>query len=159
MNVANIYKILTKEIKKIKKELMQNNNSNNEQVNKTKKIVLDMIEKIEIQNFIPAMKEFENNSEWKKLVIAFYSETNQGKSTIIEALRLYFGETTKQYDKFDGEIIGNGKSDFTRQIKSYDFTHKGESFTLLDVPGIEGDESEVLDEIYKATQKAHVVFM
>lgn len=34
--------------------------------------------------------------EFKTFTIAFYGETNAGKSTIIESLRLYFNEATKQ---------------------------------------------------------------
>lgn len=35
------------------------------------------------------------DAEWDIFTIAFYGETNAGKSTLIEALRIYFGEKTK----------------------------------------------------------------
>lgn len=35
------------------------------------------------------------NTEWKRYTIAFYGETNAGKSTIIETLRIILGEKTK----------------------------------------------------------------
>lgn len=58
----------------------------------------------------------------------------------------------------DGEIIGDGRSDFTRDTVSYLFDVDGQQFALLDVPGIEGDESKVSRQIWNAVQKAHAVF-
>ncbi|MCH2455701.1 MAG: hypothetical protein MK192_08425 [Idiomarina sp.] len=58
----------------------------------------------------------------------------------------------------DGEIIGNGQPDFTQQTQRYDFTVNGQHFALLDVPGIEGKEGQVVHEIEKAVQTAHAVF-
>lgn len=58
----------------------------------------------------------------------------------------------------DGKIIGDGKSDFTRVVTSYDLEYEDNKFTLLDLPGIEGNEKIVIDEITNAIEKAHVVF-
>ncbi|WP_181332148.1 GTPase [Helicobacter pylori] len=58
----------------------------------------------------------------------------------------------------DGAIIGDGRSDFTTETKSYTLKHGNKTFTLLDVPGIEGDEKKVIQQISNATQKAHAVF-
>ncbi|GAA8013711.1 hypothetical protein JP0556_06250 [Helicobacter pylori] len=58
----------------------------------------------------------------------------------------------------DGAIIGDGRSDFTKKTKSYTFKHNNQSFVLLDVPGIEGDEKKVKQQISNATQKAHAIF-
>ncbi|WP_313337951.1 DUF726 domain-containing protein [Stutzerimonas nitrititolerans] len=58
----------------------------------------------------------------------------------------------------DGEIIGDGRADFTRQTQRYDFELDGQPFALLDVPGIEGKEGLVLDQIEQAVQTAHAVF-
>lgn len=149
-------------------------------------------------NAIKSAQDYKNNAEFNTFVIAFYGETNAGKSTIIEALRIYFDEASKQkeraefdknykqykaYDKgffgkilaffmpflktnalekaikfSDGVIIGDGRSDFTRKSQIYHFDNKGIKFDILDVPGIEGKENAVIDEILKATKKAHCVF-
>lgn len=149
-------------------------------------------------NAIKSAQDYKNNAEFDTFVIAFYGETNAGKSTIIEALRIYFDEASKQkeraefdknykrykaYDKgffgkilaffmpflkakaleksikfSDGVIIGDGRSDFTRKSQIYHFDDKGIKFDILDVPGIEGKENAVIDEILKATKKAHCVF-
>ncbi|MGL2825436.1 GTPase [Helicobacter pylori] len=58
----------------------------------------------------------------------------------------------------DGAIIGDGRSDFTLKTRSYSFQYNHQTFTLLDVPGIEGDEQKVIDQISNATQKAHAIF-
>lgn len=58
----------------------------------------------------------------------------------------------------DGEIIGDGRADFTRKTQRYDLELNGQPFALLDVPGIEGKEGLVLSEIGRAVQTAHAVF-
>ncbi len=58
----------------------------------------------------------------------------------------------------DGAIIGDGRSDFTLKTQSYPFQYNHQNFTLLDVPGIEGREQKVIDQISNATQKAHAIF-
>lgn len=58
----------------------------------------------------------------------------------------------------DGAIIGTGKSDFTLETTSYNFTIGEQQFALLDIPGIEGKEIKVMDAIWRGVQKAHAVF-
>lgn len=58
----------------------------------------------------------------------------------------------------DGQIIGDGRSDFTRDSTSYQFNINQNPIVMIDVPGIEGDEKQVQDEINKSVQKAHAVF-
>ncbi len=58
----------------------------------------------------------------------------------------------------DGAIMGDGRSDFTLKTRSYSFQCNHQTFILLDVPGIEGSEKKVIDQISNATQKAHAIF-
>lgn len=58
----------------------------------------------------------------------------------------------------DGATIGDGRSDFTLKTQSYPFQYNHQNFILLDVPGIEGSEQKVIDQISNATQKAHAIF-
>ncbi|EMH35882.1 hypothetical protein HMPREF1425_00656 [Helicobacter pylori GAM71Ai] len=58
----------------------------------------------------------------------------------------------------DGAAIGDGRSDFTLKTRSYPFQYNHQNFILLDVPGIEGSEQKVIDQISNATQKAHAIF-
>lgn len=60
-------------------------------------------------------------------------------------------------DNSDGRII-NANTDFTKEMQIYQFQYDGINFNILDLPGIEGKEENVIDEIEKAVQKAHVVF-
>ena len=116
------------------------------------------------------------------LVIAFFGETNAGKSTVIDTFRIIFDEETRRkaiekankkslvsriFGKkdpnqtiigVDGTIVGDGRSDFTKTYDEYDMNIDGRKFTLIDVPGIEGNEAEYKDGIKKALQKAHCVF-
>ncbi len=72
-----------------------------------------------------------------------------------ESSRHVFSELEKLQD---GEIIGDGRSDFTLETKSYTLKHNNQSFVLLDVPGIESDEKKVKQQISDATRKAHAIF-
>lgn len=105
-----------------------------------------------------AQKELSSSHEetvWDNLVIAFFGETNAGKSTIIETFRILFDD---KREKEDGLIVGYGRHDFTKVYEEYQLSIEGHPFTLIDVPGIEGEESKYKDEISKALHKAHCVF-
>lgn len=45
--------------------------------------------------FKAEIDELEQNSEWDKFCISFFGETNAGKSTIIESLRIIYNEETR----------------------------------------------------------------
>lgn len=105
-----------------------------------------------------AQKELSSSHEetvWDNLVIAFFGETNAGKSTIIETFRILFDD---KREKGDGLIVGDGRHDFTKVYEEYHLSIEGHPFTLIDVPGIEGNESEFEEGIKKALHKAHCVF-
>ena len=59
---------------------------------------------------------------------------------------------------FDGKIIGTGIPDFTQSCVEYYFNQEEKPFTLIDVPGIEGNESEYQTIIMDAVSKSHCVF-
>ncbi|MBR3619325.1 MAG: 50S ribosome-binding GTPase [Bacteroidaceae bacterium] len=108
--------------------------------------------------------EVKNGAVWDNLVIAFFGETNAGKSTIIETFRILFGEEERTSnlkrnpEGVDGLIVGTGVSDCTQVYKEYKMKIFGVPFTLIDVPGIEGNESLYENEIKNALNKAHFVF-
>lgn len=60
--------------------------------------------------------------------------------------------------RVDGTIIGTGEADFTKGNTCYTLNYKGKVFQLLDVPGIEGDESKFAHMVKEAVAKAHLVF-
>lgn len=47
------------------------------------------------QKFSSELEELERNVEWHTFTIAFFGETNAGKSTIIESLRILFDEESR----------------------------------------------------------------
>lgn len=126
------------------------------------KIIAIFISPIEKTQFINAEKKL------SQLTLQAENESNQIKKTVIDLTakkdrliqdhKLLERETNRLIQYADGQIIGNGKSDFTRDNTEYDFNVNGQEFTLIDVPGIEGDESIVKAPINHAVSKAHAVF-
>lgn len=104
-----------------------------------------------------------NDMSWDKLVIGFFGETNAGKSTITESLRILLNEESRKLlrqrkGNCDGEIVGDGRQDFTQDYHEYQMNIKGNNFMLIDVPGIEGKENLFKGKIGEALRKAHVIF-
>lgn len=98
-----------------------------------------------------------NKIKWE----AITAETNK----VVEALDARRSDRTEAEDSIaqlvplqDGNIIGNGRSDFTLQSHAYRFTANDQKFQLIDVPGIEGDEHQVMSAIEASVKKAHAVF-
>lgn len=88
----------------------------------------------------------ENNIDLVHRLIHILKEQKQ-----LEGLRVF-------PNRVDGQIIGTGEADFTKDNVSYHFDYKDKTFQLIDVPGIEGDESKYEHLVHKAIAKAHLVF-
>lgn len=58
----------------------------------------------------------------------------------------------------DGKIIGTGRSDYTQGSTIYNLSIGEKSFALIDIPGIEGDESSFESVIQESLDKAHAIF-
>ncbi|GAA8190533.1 hypothetical protein HpBT143_09570 [Helicobacter pylori] len=185
--MKNIYFNVEKSIKDLQK-IFKNTDDKDERLKKFNQEALEVFQKLEFES-LKELESLKNNEEWEKFTIAFYGETGAGKSTLIECLRLFFKEPGKinQQKRFkrlyanvknpnyvknyrgnehaeleklqDGAIIGDGRSDFTLETKSYTLKHNNQSFVLLDIPGIEGDEKKVIDEISDATKKPMLFFI
>lgn len=179
--MKNIYLDVKASIENLQ-NIFKNTDNENERLKKSNQEALEVFQKLEFES-LKELESLKDNEEWENFTIAFYGETGAGKSTIIECLRLFFRERSKmdQQERFkrlysekndrgsghallglerlqDGAIIGDGRSDFTLETKSYTLKHNNKTFTLLDVPGIEGDERKVIQQISNATQKAHAIF-
>ncbi len=184
--MKNIYIDVKKSIKDLQK-IFENTDGGDERLRAFNQKALENFKNLESEG-LKELESLKNNEEWEKFTIAFYGETGAGKSTLIECLRLFFKEPSKmdQQERFkrlyanvknsnyvknyrgsehaeleklqDGAIIGDGRSDFTLETKSYTLKYNNQSFVLLDVPGIEGDEKKVKQEISNATKKAHAIF-
>ncbi|MFP6293783.1 AAA family ATPase [Helicobacter pylori] len=181
--MKNIYSGVEKSIKDLQ-NIFKNTDDKDEKLKRFNQEALEVFQKLESES-LKELESLKNNEEWENFAIAFYGETGAGKSTLIECLRMFFKERSKmdQQERFrqlysnyvknhrgsghalleleklqDGAIIGDGRSDFTLKIQSYPFQYNHQTFTLLDVPGIEGDEQKVVSQISNATQKAHAIF-
>ncbi|MGN8478459.1 GTPase [Helicobacter pylori] len=179
--MKNIYLGVEKSIKELQ-SIFKNTDDKDEKLKQFNQEALKVFQQLELKS-LKELESLKNNEEWENFTIAFYGETGAGKSTLIECLRLFFKERSKmneqecfkqlyseknhrgnghvllELEKFqDGAIIGDGRSDFTLETKSYTLKHNNKIFTLLDVPGIEGSEKKVIDQISNATQKAHAIF-
>ncbi|MFV0576491.1 MAG: hypothetical protein ACK5NC_13910 [Vibrio sp.] len=104
-------------------------------------------------------------SEIKSKKVQEQLEINNKKELLQKELRKHKIEEeslenkAKKLEKFaDGQIIGDGLPDYTRENTIYDFDLSGQLFSLIDVPGIEGNESIVTKPIEEAVRKAHAVF-
>lgn len=58
----------------------------------------------------------------------------------------------------DGKIIGTGRADYTQGSTIYDLSIDGKTFSLIDIPGIEGDESRFEETIKSSLDKSHTIF-
>ncbi|MFT2745634.1 GTPase [Helicobacter pylori] len=178
--MKNIYFGVEKSIKDLQ-NIFKNTDDKDEKLKRFNQEALESFQKLERES-LKELESLKNNEEWENFTIAFYGETGAGKSTLIECLRMFFKEQSKmdQQERFkwlyanmknyrgnehaelkelqDGAIIGDGRSDSTLETKSYTLKHNNQSFVLLDVPGIEGDEKKVKQQISNAAQKAHAIF-
>lgn len=272
MDVRQIYKIIIDKIEDIVGVITTPDNHSMQlkrSEEMTQKMLSELQEKTQVE-----LKHLEQQAVWDKLMIAFYGETNSGKSTTVEALRLLLDEPTKQHERKafkkinkryekqldklnlrvekikekhnksinnceerlvkhkqfmevaanssfynllnririklgglpgpygdkkkrrleeihnrlvttnpleedhkvlkikkrvedykkaltplqDGATIGNGEQDFTQSSKEYDFEISGKQVGIIDMPGIEGKESDTEDAIRKTMDKVHCVF-
>ncbi|GAA6812087.1 hypothetical protein HpHCM73_08520 [Helicobacter pylori] len=178
--MKNIYFDVEKSIKDLQK-IFENTDGADERLRESNQEALELFKNLESES-LKELESLKNNEEWEKFTIAFYGETGAGKSTLIECLRLFFKELGKmdQQERFkqlyanmknyrdsehaelkelqDGAIMGDGRSDVTLETESYTLKHINQNFVLLDVPGIEGDEKKVKQQISDATKKAHAIF-
>lgn len=135
---------------------------------------------------ISTIPDFLKNKKELNHIIICIKKTNKERESIIdkydliekeaeeEIKKLYEKEPNiKEYEQYknklvykqkdiikysDGFIIGDGRSDFTRKATRYEFEIENKTIAVLDLPGIEGAEQKIIEEILKGLQKAHVVF-
>ena len=152
--VKELYKTLINNLKQVQTQIATIN-ANNSQLTKLQTNFVNEFS-IQIDDVDSIMNQTINGMVWDNLVIAFFGETNAGKSTTIETLRILFDKNKQQGT--DGLIVGDGQADFTKSYAEYHLSILGKPFTLIDVPGIEGKEEDFQGDIKRALQQAHLVF-
>jgi len=91
--MENIYKDALKQTNEVMRALeIQSEDVGLSQAIETSRTIFKQL-KVETD---ATLQELDKNAEWNSLTVAFYGETNAGKSTIIETLRIIMGEKTKQ---------------------------------------------------------------
>jgi len=88
----NIYLVVANEVAKLLGKL--SGSSNNDKVSQATDVARATLEKIK-SDVEQRMNELERDAEWNTFSIAFYGETNVGKSTVIETLRILLREQSK----------------------------------------------------------------
>ena len=75
-----------------------------EEENAELELIMAQLEEINSE-FKQEIEKLEKSSEWEKYCVAFFGETNAGKSTIIESLRIIFDEDQRraELDRQDKE--------------------------------------------------------
>ncbi|MFT2724965.1 AAA family ATPase [Helicobacter pylori] len=179
--MKNIYFDVKNSIKDLQK-IFENTDGCDVRLRAFNQEALEFFKNLESES-LKELESLKNNEELEKFTIAFYGETGAGKSTLIECLRLFFKEPSKmdQQERFkrlyanmknhessehaeleklqDGAIIGDGRSDFILETESYTLKHNNQSFVLLDVPGIEGDEKKLNSKFLTLLKKPMLFFM
>lgn len=163
------------ELNEIKKAI------NEERSRSFKNFILWLLKKLPEQKNLPAIKDKIKENDLKikeietseKTINKKIEKINKETSTLensknkeineydkqIVLLDKKIQDINKELEKYcDGKIIGDGSSDYTRDVTAYEIENNGKKFCLLDLPGIEGNEKLVLDNINKAVKKSHAVF-
>lgn len=103
------------------------------------------------------INELKDNSEWDRFTIAFYGETNAGKSTLIETLRILLNEKEKlkdreKYQKIDENInsLKNEREVYDNKIK--ESVQKYEQALDSIMKNLKNSEIE-LDELRESLKK------
>lgn len=113
----------------------------------------------EAQALLPQVEQQAKEVDRKTKEIEIKSNEKKEYQSKIERLENKKKELLQDLEKYsDGQIIGDGRSDFTQAVGEYPFEIEGKKFEILDLPGILGNEKEVQAAIDKGVEKAHVVF-
>lgn len=119
-NPIMIYEELQQELNKSLIGINDLETKNNDILKQKDKLLKELNE---IDNALSEELEFlKENSEWEKYSIAFFGETNAGKSTILEALRIIFKEKERQQNilsnRLKQEEFANTYIDKAKEIET-----------------------------------------
>lgn len=115
---TEIYKFILTKVEELKGYIFKMELSDKEAQEKQEEIkeALDSI----VYKLNRNINELKDNSEWDKFTIAFYGETNAGKSTLIETLRILLNEKEKLKDREKYKEIDNCINSLKAEREVYD---------------------------------------
>lgn len=95
-NPKDIYQFVNKEVDKLANQIqtLAHNKLNIEQNPLDTQRTYQTVQKLQT-GIEKSINDLKKNAEWESLQIAFFGETNAGKSTIIETLRILLNEPSK----------------------------------------------------------------
>ena len=75
------------------------------------------------ESFKKEINKLESSSEWDKFCLAFFGETNAGKSTIVESLRIIYDEESRRskivtQQKEYADLLNEHIKDFEKVVES-----------------------------------------
>ena len=94
IDIKNIYDYLGQKVDEVQSRLKQKNKDEEESETQAKELAYESISQCKMI-LDKNIDEYKKNQELDTYTIAFYGETNAGKSTLIETLRLFFKEKSK----------------------------------------------------------------
>ncbi len=111
------------------------------------------------QKYYQELLDLKNNEEVFQQKIAIEKGNLIKQLTDIKNQQQQIYQQSKKLNYLaDGHIIGTGESDFTKDNTVYSFNINGKPINIIDVPGIEGNESIVINAVWEAVRRAHIVF-
>lgn len=159
-NFENEAKKITQEIEELKNKIAE--------IKKNFSFSEKLLYFLHLKKIVEQATLKQNENDLKEMKTNYEKELNellQQQNDLTEKLKNQNSEKEKILEKAkqlvefeDGKIIGDGRSDFTRENHIYEFQYDNYKFNLIDIPGIEGKESEVQETIWNAVKKAHAVF-
>ena len=94
-DIRLIYDNIKKDISDILLDIFSVSNIEKDEDRKFLEGLLNSMKEMD-KKFEEDINSLEKNAEWDKFTIAFFGETNAGKSTIIESLRIIFDEKNRR---------------------------------------------------------------
>ncbi len=115
-----------------------------EEENKELEVIISTLNEIN-NEFKEEIEKLESSSEWDKFCIAFFGETNAGKSTIIESLRIIYDEEQRRLERLNQERA------YERELVNYSEKYKEtlDSLKAINISLIEAQKSNKLSKVLK----------
>ena len=108
--------------------------------NKELASIINTLKKLN-DDFKSEIEKLEKSSEWNKFCIAFFGETNAGKSTIIEALRIVYDEELRRREINEQKMqlyeeLNNEKNQYFELINSLKELNESINFKKINIKKI-----------------------
>jgi hypothetical protein len=150
-NIQNLYEEISKNLHNAVNEL-NNLPSSGTKVSSTIQDTQGKLGNLQ-KKFDEELQFLKQNSEWDEFAIAFFGETNAGKSTIIESLRILFNDPSRE------ELLKLEQEEKKDLLDKYDAAiNRLKSTSEKDVNGVYA-EIESIKKSIKSLQKSKIPYI